>query len=73
MVRKVQLHVDALAVIVVLVAAAVGFIAFQKYQYSDLLQENLSRQWKQLELEYEVARLEALVKRCVPLAPPGRS
>lgn len=63
MARKIVLHVDALIVIVLLFAAAVCFIAFQRYQYSLLLRDNVERQMKQLTLELEVARLEALLKR----------
>jgi hypothetical protein len=73
MARKVELHVDALAAIVLLIVAAVGFIAYQRHQYSDLLQDNIDRQWKQMMLEFEVARLEALLKKVAPeaSAAPG--
>ncbi|MNC85043.1 hypothetical protein D3C83_06150 [compost metagenome] len=66
MVRKVGLHVDALVAIVLLFVAAVGFIAYQRYQYSDLLEDNVNRQWNQMMLELEVARLEALLKKVAP-------
>ena len=65
MARKIELHMDALIVIVVLFVSAVCFIAFQRYQYSDLLQDNVERQLKQLSLEMEVARLEVQLKRTV--------
>jgi hypothetical protein len=63
MVRKVELHMDAMIVIVLLFVAAVGFIVYQRHQYSDLLRDNLGRQMTQLSLELEVARLEALLKK----------
>jgi hypothetical protein len=63
MARKVELHMDALGIIVLLFAAAVAFIAYQRHQYSDLLKDNLAQQMKQLSLELEVARLEVLLKR----------
>jgi hypothetical protein len=63
MVSKIELHIDALIVIVLLFVAAVGFIAFQRHQYALLAQENSDRQMQQLKLEFEVARLEALLKR----------
>lgn len=73
MARKVELHVDALAAIVLLIVAAVAFIAYQRYQYSDLLQDNVERQWKQMMLEFEVARLQALLEKVAPgaAAVPG--
>jgi hypothetical protein len=63
MVRKFELHIDALIVIVLLFVAAVGFIAFQRHQYSLLAQENSDRQMKQVFLELEVARLEAQLRK----------
>jgi hypothetical protein len=65
MVRKFELHIDALIVIVLLFVAAVGFIAFQRHQYSLLAQENSDRQMKQVFLELEVARLEAQLKKAM--------
>lgn len=63
MIKKVELHLDALAAIVLLIVAAIAFIAYQRYQYLDLLGDNLDRQWKQIHLESEVARLEVLLKK----------
>jgi hypothetical protein len=63
MARKIELHMDALVVIGVLFVSAVSFIAFQRHQYSVLLQDNVERQMRQLSLEMEVARLEVQLKR----------
>lgn len=72
MVRKFELHLDALIVIVLLFVAAVGFIAFQRHQYSLLAQENSDRQMQQVLLELEVARLEAQLKKATNSAvTPG--
>ena len=68
-VRKFELHLDALIVIVLLFVAAVGFIAFQRHQYSLLAQENSDRQLAQVKLEFEIARLEALLKRAEGAKP----
>lgn len=73
MARKFELHLDALIVIGVLFVSAVGFIVYQRHQYSDLLQDNLARQMKQLSLELEVARLEALLKKATTAAGPKRA
>lgn len=68
MARKVELHLDALIVIVLLFAAAVAFIVYQRHQYSSLLEENIGRQMTQLSLELEVARLRVQLERS---ANPG--
>jgi hypothetical protein len=74
MAKKIELHVDALVVIVLMFVAAVGFIAYQRYQYSNLLQDNVERQWNQMMLESEVARLQSQLKKFMPegAAPSGR-
>ena len=69
MARKVPLHLDALVAIGFLIAAAAAFIAYQRYQYLDLLQENLDRQVKQTQLEFQLARLEAIEKKCAAKVP----
>ena len=69
MARKVELHVDALVAIALLIVAAAGFIAYQRHHYSDLLQDNVERQWKQMMLEFEVARLQALLDKAAPEPP----
>jgi len=61
--RKIELHLDALIVIVLVFAAAVGFIAYQRHQYSLLLQDNVERQFKQMTMELEIARLKILLER----------
>ena len=66
MARKIELHMDAVIVIGILFLSAVCFIAFQRHQYSDLLQDNLERQMKQLSLEMEVARLEVQLRIATP-------
>jgi hypothetical protein len=62
-VKKFELHLDALIAIALLVAAAIGFIAFQRYQYLDLLRDNIDRQLKQVSLESQVAILELQLKK----------
>ena len=61
--RKIELHLDAVIAIVLVFVAAVGFIAYQRHEYSLLAQDNMDRKMTQLKLEFEVARLEALLKR----------
>lgn len=63
MVRKIELHLDAVIAIVLVFVAAVGFIVYQRHEYSLLAQDNIERKIAQLKLELEVVRLEALLKR----------
>jgi len=63
MVKKYELHLDALIAIALLIVAALAFIAYQRYQYLDLLGDNVERQWKIVQLNSEVARLESLLKK----------
>ena len=71
MVKKVELHIDALIAIALVIVAAVAFIAYQRHQYLDLLGDNMDRQWKMVHLESEVARLEALLKKAQAAQPPA--
>jgi len=48
--KIIKLHLDALITLVVVFAAVVGFLLFQRYQYSVLLQENIDLKWENAEL-----------------------
>ena len=69
MARKITLHLDALAAMIVVFVGAIGFISYQRYQYQAVAQENVDRQMKQAQLEMQIARLEAIEKKCATKAP----
>ena len=69
MARKVTLHLDALAAMAVVFVGAIGFISYQRFQYQAVAQENVDRQMKQVQLEMQVARLEAIEKKCAAKEP----
>jgi hypothetical protein len=64
MARTFSLHLDALAAIAIVFVAAVGFIAYQRHLYQAVAQENVDRRMKEVQLELQIARLEAIEKKC---------
>ena len=60
--KKFELHLDALIAIVVVFALIIGFLLFQRYHYSDLLQENIDLAWEnanlQANLEYKTGQFD---------------
>lgn len=67
--KKIGVHVDALVAIALVLVSAFGFIAWQRVEYSDLLQDNINRQWKQMLLETEVARLQVELRKALSSPP----
>jgi hypothetical protein len=57
--KKIGLHIDALAVIIIIFIMSFGFNFYQRYQYSDLLKEHLALQQRNLGMEFSLASLEA--------------
>jgi hypothetical protein len=43
---------------------AVGFIRYQRDQYSDLLEDHIQLQWSSQDLEIDVVSLKAKLKQC---------
>ncbi len=70
MIKKYELHLDALIVLALVFAAAIGFIAFQWHESSKLAQARVDLQLKVAILQLQNARLEALAKNCPAAQPP---
>ena len=70
MAGKVQLHMDAIAAIVLVLCVSIGFNIYQRFQYSDLLAEHTEVQWRaqDMEVNWNYARglLENCTKQCGP-------
>lgn len=66
--KKVELHVDALAVIVLVFAASFGFNLYQRYQYSSLLQEHTQLQWKAQDTEFNWKIAKGRLEKCTAAA-----
>lgn len=60
--KKIGLHIDALAVIIFVFLASFSFNFYQRYQYSDLLREHISLQHRVLGMELSIATMEARLK-----------
>jgi hypothetical protein len=60
--RKVELHMDALIAIIVVFILCFSAVLFQRYQYSDLLQDNVDLTWDnenlKVNLDYTSSKLE---------------
>jgi hypothetical protein len=63
--KKFALHIDALAVIIIVFVTSFGFNLYQRYQYSDLLKEHIGLQFQVLSLEMGGAMKDAMLKKCV--------
>jgi hypothetical protein len=64
MVKKVALHTDALAGIVLVFAASFGFNVYQRFQYESLLQEHTALQWKAQNTEVNWKYVVGKLKKC---------
>jgi hypothetical protein len=62
--KKIGLHIDALAVIIIVFLASFGFNLYQRYQYSDLLKEHVGLQLQVLSLELGMGMKEGMLERC---------
>jgi hypothetical protein len=62
--KKFSLNLDTLLVLASIFAIAVGFISYQRNQYSDLLAEHVQLQWFSQDVEIEVVFLKAKLKQC---------
>lgn len=64
MAKRIVLHIDALIVIVLIIVASFGFNLYQRYQYSDLLQEHVDTQWQAQDMEVNWNYAKGLLENC---------
>lgn len=62
--KKIGLHIDALAVIVVVFITSFGFNLYQRYQYSDLLKDHIGLQLQVLSMELGAGMTDGMLKQC---------
>jgi hypothetical protein len=62
--KQFTFNLDALIVVSIIFFVAISFIGYQRYQYSDLLEENVQLQWKAQDLEINVNYLKAKLAQC---------
>ena len=58
------LNLDAFLVITIIFLLALGFIIYQRNQYSDLLEEHAQLQWLAQDMEINTTSLKAKLKQC---------
>ena len=62
--KKFELHLDALITIIIVFVLAVGFILYQRYQYSVVLQENIDLTWDNEKLKADLIFNTNLLDKC---------
>lgn len=62
--RKIGLHIDALAIIIILFLITFGFNFYQRYQYSDLLADYFRIRQLNTGMEFSLSLKEAQLKKC---------
>ena len=62
--KKFELHFDALFTIIIVFVLAVGFILYQRYQYSVVLQENIDLTWENEKLKVDLIVEKSLLDKC---------
>jgi cell division protein FtsL len=62
--KKFTLNLDALLVIAFVFLLAFGFIAYQRSQYLDLLEEHVQLKWQAQDLEINVNYLRVRLEQC---------
>jgi hypothetical protein len=62
--KKFQLHLDAVIVIILLFVGSFAFIVYQDYQYEDLLQETVDQRWEIGNLKANEIILRTNLERC---------
>lgn len=62
--KKFELHLDALITLIVVFVLAFTFILYQRYQYSDLLQETVDLKWEAGNINANLIIKTALAEKC---------
>ena len=64
MTKKIQLHIDALLVIVLIFLVSFGTNLYQRYQYSDLLKDYVEAETKAQDMEVNWNYVKGLLQNC---------
>lgn len=64
MARKVYLHLDAVFVVALVFTGSFAFNLYQRYQYTDLLQEHTDIQWQAQKMEINWRYAKGLLDNC---------
>jgi hypothetical protein len=64
MIKKVELHIDAIFAAAVVFAVSFGFNLYQRYQYSDLLQKYVDTEWERQNGAVSLKEAKAAMENC---------
>jgi len=62
--KKFEFHLDALITVIVVFVLAIGFILYQRHQFSIVLQENIDLTWEVETLKVDFELKSRLLDRC---------
>lgn len=62
--KKISLHIDAWIVIILLFIISFGFNFYQRYEYSDLLNDHIQLQASALRMEYAISFMKISLDKC---------
>jgi len=62
--KKFELHLDALITVAVVFTLAVGFLLYQRHQYSVVMQENIDLAWEIVTLKADLELNATLLEAC---------
>jgi hypothetical protein len=63
-IKKIGLNLDAFIAIIVVFLLSFGFNLYQRFQYSDLMQEHLDTKWKALTMELNWQYAKGMLEQC---------
>ena len=62
--KKFEFHLDALITVIVVFILAIGFILYQRHQFSIVMQENIDLTWEVETLKVDFELKSRLLDRC---------
>ena len=62
--KKFELHLDALIIIIVVFVLASSFMLYQRYQFSDVLQKNIDLTWDNEKLKVDLVLATSSLDKC---------
>jgi hypothetical protein len=66
-VKKVTIHYDAIAAVVVVLLVSLGMNAWQRHQFNELLAEHVDSQWEAQNVKANMVYARSLLKACDPV------
>ena len=62
--KRFEFHLDALITIVVVFVLLISFLLYQRYQYSEILQDNIDLAWENENLNVDLILTTNLLDKC---------